>query len=310
MSRTIGQLDIGTSVYIDENSVAKEYILLKKDSAGCILLRAKALKQQRINPTNTSVYENSEMDQYLTDEENGFLSLFDPATRAAIVSRSRPTYSYGDSACHWISRRAFLLTYGEMFGASPTELEPLTSLVGPLVIWSGKVDSNPARIAYNESDQAVSWWLSSPYSASNVSCVSASGTASSYGAALTIWARPALNVASATIVSDEGADKIYLLPSQAYREVSFNAKVLESSSRPSKVSVEYNAVGLYDVVVEVCNNYGDANPVWQPVTSGAEIELTNTSKQTWNWEVGLRCYGKSQGYGYFDEPIVKMAEVE
>ena len=57
MSRTIKQLDVGTSVYIEEAGVPKEYILLKKDVDGCILLRAKALEARRINPTNTAIYE-------------------------------------------------------------------------------------------------------------------------------------------------------------------------------------------------------------------------------------------------------------
>ena len=113
-------------------------------------------------------------------------------------------------------------------------------------------------------------------------------------------------MASATIVSDEGADRIYLMPAQSYREVSFSGKALEVAERPIKAVVEYEATNLYDVVVEVCNNYGDASPVWVPCTSGVEVELTNTVKQTTDWQVGVRCYGKSQGYGYFEEPIVKL----
>lgn len=303
MSRTLSQLDLGTSVYIEENGTPKEYILMKKDVDGCILLRAKALEARRINPTNVSKYENSEMDNWLNNEETGYMSLFNTATKNAIISRSRPTFDFGDSECRWISRRAFLLTQGEMFNSTPTAVEPLTTLSPVLSLW------NPAlgRICKNESDAAVGWWLSSPYSASSVYYVTNSGSSHNNSASNTNnWARPALNVAPATIVSDEGADRIYLMPAQSYREVSFSGKALEVAERPIKAVVEYEATNLYDVVVEVCNNYGDASPVWVPCTSGVEVDLTNTVKQTTDWQVGVRCYGKSQGYGYFEEPIVKL----
>lgn len=307
MSRTLNQLDLGTSVYIEENGTPKEYILMKKDVDSCILLRAKALEARRMNPTNTAIYEGSEMDNWLTDDTTGFMSLFNAQTQAAIVSRSRPTFDYGDTSCRYISRRAFLLTYGELFLSAPTALEPLTGLTPALMIWKGTSDANTGRIAKNEADQAVNWWLSSPYSSAGFYVVYNNGTSNGISASYAgYWARPALNVSSDTIVSDEGADRIYLMPAQSYREVSFSGKALEVAERPIKAVVEYEATNLYDVVVEVCNNYGDASPVWVPCTSGVEVELTNTVKQTTDWQVGVRCYGKSQGYGYFEEPIVKL----
>ena len=307
MSRTISQLDLGTSVYVSESGVDTEYVLLKKDVDGCILLRAQALEARRINPTNVSTYENSEMDLWLNNEETGYMSLFNTATKNAIISRSRPTYDYGDAQCRYISRRAFLLTQGEMFGSAPTALEPLTSLVPALYIWKGTESANTARICVNSAQTAVSWWLSSPNSATGVFYVGTGGASGSNVASNTnIWARPALNVASATIVSDEGADIIRLAPTQEYREVSFSGKALEIAERPKKALVEYNTSNLYDVAVEICNNYGDAAPVWVPCTSGREVELTNTVKQTTNWQVGVRCYGKSSSCGYFEEPIITL----
>ena len=306
MSRTISQIDLGTSVWIAENNVMHEYVLMSKDSAGCIMLRAKAVESRRMNPTNVAVYEGSEMDNWLTDDQTGFLSRFDAATLAAIVSRTRPTYSYGDTECHYISRRAFLLTQGELFLSTPTALEPLKNITSSLMAWKGTDNPSAARIGLNEELLAVFWWLSSPSSATFFFCVNTSGTSNTVNAANTnYWARPALNVSADTVVSDEGADPIYLLPSGGYREVSFHGKVGEDADRPSVAVVEYDAVKLYDVVVEVCNNYGDANPVWVPCTSGQQVTLANNSKQTETWQVGVRCYGKSQSYGYFDEPIVK-----
>ena len=306
MSRTISQLDVGTSVYIEENGTAKEYVLLKKDASGCIVLRANAYEARRMNATNVTNYEDSEMDQWLLDETNGFMSLFDSATKAAIVSRSRPTFDYGDTECRYISRRAFLLTYGEMFLSTPTALEPSVGLTFPLMIWKNTTSENTARIAVNEASQAVSWWESSPYSSTNFCCVNGGGTSGNGSASHSgAWARPALNVASATIVSDAGADIIYLMPSGTYREVEFSDLAGTSNSRPAKAMVNYDATNLYDISVQVCNNYGDTNPVWVDATSQGEVTLANTTKETSNWQIGVKCYGKSQGYGYFEQPVIK-----
>lgn len=310
MSRTIKDLDLGTPIFIDENGVPKKYILISKSADGCIVLRANCYEARRINATNTAVYEDSEMDLWLENEGTGFMSLFTAQQKMAFVARSRPTYAYGDTECHYINRRAFLLTYGELFLSKPTALEPLNNIVPALMLWKHTVDANTARIATDEANHAVYWWESSPFSASAMHYVVTNGSSSNNAAANSgIWARPALNVSSDTIVSDEGASTIYLMPSQGYREVSFSAKASELEARPTKAIVDYTATNLYDVAVEVCNNYGDNNPDWVAATSGQEVNLPNDVKQTENWQVGIRCYGKSASYGFFEEPIIKL-EVE
>ena len=121
--------------------------------------------------------------------------------------------------------------------------------------------------------------------------------------------RPALNVMPATIVS-EIADKIYLVaPSDPIKKVQFHGKVLETQLRPNKVIVKYNTVNLNNIDVKVTNNYGDPVPVWVDATGQAEVALNNNEKQTTNWQLGVKCYGESYGYGYFEEPIV-LTEVE
>jgi hypothetical protein len=310
MSRTIKDLDLGTPIYIEEKGVPKEYVLITKSADGCIVLRANCYEARGINATNTAVYEYSEMDLWLENEETGFMSLFTAQQKMAFVARSRPTYTYGDTECHYINRRAFLLTYGELFLSTPTALEPLSNIVPLLMLWKHTADANTARIATDEANRAVSWWESSPFSASAMYHVYTNGSSNYYAAAPSgYWARPALNVSSDTIVSDEGASTIYLMPSQGYREVSFSAKASELEARPAKAIVDYTATNLYDVAVEVCNNYGDNNPDWVAATSGQEVSLPNDVKQTENWQVGIRCYGKSASYGFFEEPIIKL-EVE
>lgn len=304
MSRTINDLDLGTEITLQESGVDTSYILIRKDSYGCVLLRALCVDSRRMNPTNTAVYEGSEMDNYLVNEETGYLSQFDSDTIATLASRSISTYNYGDAEYHSISRKCYLLSYGELYRSTPGATEPDTSVLPALMIFKGTPDPNMARITSIDGHIAAEWWLRSPNSATSFSHVGSNGSSNNVLASRYRMLRPALNVASATIVSDL-ADKIYLVaPSDPIKKVQFHGKVLESSVRPSKALVQYNTENLSNIKVEVTNNYGDPIPVWVDATGQTEVTLTNDEKQTTNWQLGVRCYGESYGYGYFDEPIV------
>jgi hypothetical protein len=262
-----------------------------------------------MNPTNTTVYEGSEMDDYLVNEETGFLSRFDSGTIATLASRSISTYNYGDTEYRSISRKCYLLSYGELYRSTPSATEPDTSVLPALMIFKGTSDPNTARISSIDGHTAINWWLRSPLSAANFYSVHTGGGSVSGASGSGNALRPALNVAPATVVS-EIADKIYLVaPSDPIKKVQFHGKVLETQLRPKKVLVQYNAVNLSNITVEVTNNYGDPIPVWVDATGQTEVTLTNDEKQTTNWQVGVKCYGESYGYGYFDEPIV-LTEVE
>lgn len=217
MLKTLKDVGLGSEVLIKEDNTYKKYILTRKDSQGCELLRKYACANtRRINSTNTTVYDGCELDQWLTNTETGFLSLFDSNLLSKIVNRSISTYTYGDTECHYIQRNCYLYSYGDMFGTESTNLNPEVGVVGPLMINRGTSDINIARIAKTSAeDYAVSYWLRSAYSATNFWYVYNNGTASNIHATYSYSVRPVLNVSSDTIVSDEGADIIYLLPEQA-----------------------------------------------------------------------------------------------
>lgn len=305
MSRTLSNIDTGVGVWLKEYNDWIEYILLYKDLQGAVLLRKDVAEQRRMNNINTTTYDGCEMDVYLSDAETGFLSRFDASTLNAITSRSISTFNNGDTECTYINRRCYLLSNGNMFLETPTALEPEPNYVHALLKYYNTFTANTSRIGRLNSN-AVFWFLRSPYSAAAYFSVGTSGTQYGNGAAGSSGVRPALNVSLDTIVSDEGADKICLLPTQGYREVEFSGLVLSTPTAIKKAVVNYNATNLYGVSVQITNNYEDANPVWVDATSQQEITFTNTTKTTDEWKIGVRCYGKSNGYGYFDQPIVMM----
>lgn len=312
MSRTIKELDLGTEVWLYENNVETPYILIRKDTNGCVLLRALAVEYRRMNSTNNAVYEGCGMDNYLCNVESGFLSRFNANTLSAFISRSISTYTSADTECHYISRTCYLLSNGELFYSAPTALEPETSVLTSLMIYKGTSDPNTAKKCVMDSNlsSAVRWWLRSPNSATYFWCLDNNGGSNSNIATYASCAfRPALNVAPATIVSAEGADKIYLLPDGMTKIIDFKGKVLETATRPVKALVKYTASNLQNLNVQVCNNYGDTTPVWENATGMNEVTFSNATRETVNWQIGVRCYGESSGYGYFEEPIV-LTEVE
>lgn len=312
MSRTIADLALGSVVVLLENGINTNYVLVNKDANGCELLRELVLDtNRRMNPTNTTVYETSEMDAYLNNAETGFLSLFDAATLSAISARSISTFTFGDTEAHYISRRCYLPSYGNMFLTVPTALEPDTSYLWGLSDWEKTFNTSQMRIAYNAVNNTADWWLRSPISATSFYFVDGGGSGHEYVATGTIRVRPVLNVVPSTIVSDEGADTIYLLPTERAQTVEFKGKLGETNQRPTFGCAHVFGTNLTNVVVQATNNYGDTVPVWQTVQNGVQFEFTNETKETENWQVGIRCYGEAANLsqGYFEQPQM-LVEVE
>lgn len=310
MPTTLIEYDYGTVINVKENGTPIPYILISKDSYSCELLRVDCVVAKRMNNTNTTDYADCEMDRYLSsDSTGGFLERFDSDTKAALVMRSISTFSYGDTDCHYISRKCYLPSYGQCSLGSPTALYPEKTIVPVLMLWKGTLDGTSARIAKGTGSSAANWWLRSPNSATaywsvySNGYVGASNATSSNGAC---WCRPVLSVASATIASDDGTGVIQLLPVATHREVAFEGLAGTSSMRPRKALVQYAVHGLSNISVQVCNNYGDDNPVWVDATVGTEVTFLNETKQTPQWQVGIKCYGDTESWssGYFKEPVV------
>lgn len=233
-----------------------------------------------MNSTSTTVYDGCEADVYLNDTETGFLSRFPVGERTCFQSRSISTFTYGDTVTHSISRRCYLLSYGELFNAVPTDLEPEVGTVYSLLTHNETFNFSSACIATLDGS-AKDWVLRSPYTNTMFYTVDSNGSAwHNSASSIDCVLRPALNVAPATIASNEGADKIYLITDSVIRTIDFKTKVLELNNRPAKALIKYNANNLSNVTVQVCNNFGDTNLVWVNATAMNEITFLNSEKET------------------------------
>jgi hypothetical protein len=306
MSSTIQSVDLGCEIWLEENTVDVPYVVVWKDEHGCVIMRKNSCEKRKMhNSTSVTTYAGCDMDTYLSDEQNGFLSRFNAATKSVIVTRSISDYAYGDSTYNYISRKCFLPSVTNYGTNNAAITEPKEYMLLALQMNKNTLVVNEAKLTTLDTDSSVSdpWTRSQQIAGAFYSATSMSWASTAQGC------RPCLNIALDTEVGENNG-RIYLLPSQLLtRKIDFKGKILETQTRPVKVVVQYESHNLNNVLVQVTNNYSDSAPVWVTATSQQVVTFSNESKQTDNWQIGIRCYGESVGYGYFKEPIVKV-EVE
>lgn len=313
MSRTIADLTAGTIIYLDETvdgtlSHVPFIYLGQDDSGNCRILRQYAAVAQKMNSTNEATYDGCLADTWLNNETDGYLSRFDGATRLSFVATQIKINSISTSTVGTIARRCFLLSESEV--GNTTTPDEGTSILDVLKTVANTTNADTARITYKESLSAVSWWLRSAASKAQFRVVNR-GNVISGNAISTAWLRPALSVAPATIVSDQGEDTIYLLPdsSKLYREIDATIYCGSSTARPKKARAIVPATNCSLFELQISNNAKDDTPVWVSAQNNVAVDLSNKTKTTENWEIGVKIYAQSGGKALIGEPIV-IAETE
>ena len=309
MSRYIADLTPGLAVYLDENGVHVPWIFLGLDNSGnARLLRHYAVVAKRMHSSNVGHYAGCEADLWMENETDGFLSRFDAATINALEPTTICMSDYtlneaGTVEYPEITRRCMALSYKELgYGGSETDV----SFLAALQTYYDTTNANTARIGRSSDETAVNWWMRSGGSATQFRVVNANGggnNASNGG----YWQRPAISVAPATIVSDEGADSIFLLPEgrRTYWEIQATALLGSSAQRPKKAKLMIAETSITEATYQVSNNAKDASPVWVNCQNGGVCELTNTAKETTNYELGVKIHAKSGVHtGHVGEPVL------
>ncbi len=315
MARAISTIDINTTVlYYEETTdgvaATCAYWPLAKDSNGNVLVIRELIAEpsRGINPTNDSTYINGGMDTWLNDAEAGYLSRLDEKMRAHIVTRSIKVLPNGASEMTEIARQVFLLSEAEVGSGALGEGE---SYLDAFKAHRDTTNANAARIAYNTAGSAAIWWLRSAYSASQSRYVVSFGGVGSTNSSFAFSPRPAFWVAADTLVSDETEDTIYIFPdpSKTYRELEFVAYTGSAQNRPAKAKIQVEITNATESTIKVSNNAKDTSPVWSDCENGGVVEFANTTKETDNWELGVKIYVKSNGKATVGEPVM-IVEVD
>ena len=314
MSRTISELTPGTKVYYDVTKDGEtkpwEFIVLGPSEQGnsVLIMFALCFMQKRMAATNVAEYNECEADTFL---DGDFLTTyFDEKFIAALTPTQIKCYSIAAAATQTLARKCFLPSYTELGWTSANDEG--ASYLPALKTWSNNTGDNAARVAYNSAGAASWWWMRSAVSGSQFRFVYANGGAGSDIASYTgNWFRPVLSVANATIVSDQGEETIYILPDEnkLYREAEATLFLGSSVKRPKKVRLLTDVENATEQTWKVSNNAKDETPTWVTTAEDGTAELTNTTKTTDNWELGVHVYVKSGGKAIVQEPIL-LVETE
>ena len=316
MARAISTIDLTEELWCEETvdgaTTTVKYLPLAKSDDGVLLLRDIPAVSKRMNSTNSAVYIDCEADVWLNNSESGFLSRFSAAMQAHILTSSIKVKPYGVDEITEIARQIFLPSASEM-GFTGTDIAAEgDSTLSALQAHKNTTNANTARIAYNDAGSTVGWWLRSAGSAEKFRNVNSYGNLGSINATTTrLCLRPAFWVAADTMVSDATEDTIYILPdsTKLYRELEFTTYIGSSTNRPKKAKVQAEITNATESTIQVSNNAKDASPVWVACENGGVAEFANTTKETDNWELGVKIYAKSGGRATVGEPTL-IVEVD
>lgn len=202
MSKKISALSAGSLVKLNENGVAKKYIMLGYNHYGkaeVTLLRKDAVGNRAYNACQSgyNVYNGNSLDSFCNEQH---IQCLDPVIRACLVNVPIPTTD-GHVNGTWsatvrnLMRKCFSLSAAEVGngGSDGTAFSYLSTQAN--------------RIAYqDETTTAVYWWLRSPDSSDDgdrACCVYTDGSVYSYGVYNGRYcARPALALSSEILISD------------------------------------------------------------------------------------------------------------
>lgn len=202
MSKKISALSAGSLVKLNENGVAKKYIMLGYNHYGkaeVTLLRKDAVGNRAYNACQSgyNVYNGNSLDSFCNEQH---IQCLDPVIRACLVNVPIPTTD-GHVNGTWsatvrnLMRKCFSLSAAEVGngGSDGTVFSYLNTQAN--------------RIAYqDETTTAVYWWLRSPGSSndSGAYCVGTDGSVYDYYGVYygNDCARPALALSSEILVSD------------------------------------------------------------------------------------------------------------
>ena len=201
MSKKISALSAGSLVKLNENGVAKKYIMLGYNHYGkaeVTLLRKDAVGNRAYNACQSgyNVYNGNSLDSFCNEQH---IQCLDPVIRACLVNVPIPTTD-GHVNGTWsatvrnLMRKCFSLSAAEVGngGSDGTAFSYLSTQAN--------------RIAYqDETTTAVDWWLRSPDSSrGNYAClVNTDGSVyDTYVYGGYYCARPALALSSEILVSD------------------------------------------------------------------------------------------------------------
>lgn len=303
MSKKISEISPGSIVWFNTTLSGTDkstpFIVLGQSQSGdSILLLQKYLYEKRSYNSssvtqNTTVYKGSQIDNYLSaeiTESDNYRSKLSEIIRNCLITTNIESYYYTgpkDGAILKIPRDIFLMSYLEagLITDSWYAIEGV-SYIDALKIATNTTTDDTARIATAESNTESNWLLRSTGLTTGVGLVFLNGTLGSNSPNPPQYIRPVISVSPATLIDDSSSTLTVIgLPNTL---IDISISLGQSTNRPIKAKAIVDIQNADSHTIQITNNYKDTNPVWVTADSNNCAELTNTTKTTDKWELGLK----------------------
>ena len=329
MARTLRDLAPGTRIFIDElngETYAIEHIPyiclgMEENKPAARVMRQHPIGPMVMepNPADKFTYENTQLDTWLNNGNDGFLIRFvDWAIRGNLIPQEISYARYNSTTKTYdtftIQRSVYVPSYTEVGADTNDKLQDGVSFLDALKAFTGQTADKNARIAYTKEGTAVNYWLrSSEAYVQRCTSVDKNGNVSATATTRTdCYTRPVLALNPDLPVSDEGAPAIFLLPEGRDTYWYLSAKMSLGQTKrgiPMKCKLIIPGEGMAEMACKVCNNYVDETPNWVACENGGVAEL-GKEKTADNWELGVEITAKAQTpESYIRRPILITEEV-
>ena len=284
MSTKLSALSVGSTVKLNVNGTAKEFLVVHQglpsslydSSCNGTWLLMKDIYEKRVWDSSNNDYKNSDIHAYL----NGtFLGLFDSDIQSAIKQVKLPyqngTGSGGSiaSGSNGLSTKVFLLGGYEVgWTTANSSYFPVDGAC--LSYFSGTSATDSKRIA-NYGGSAAHWWLRSPRTnyASGVWLVLTDGDWNYFSCSYSFGVRPALVLDSSLSVSDDGSVQTNQAPTTP-SSISVPSSIMGGSTITVSWGASTDPDGNFEgYIVERSTNGGTS---WTQIYQGSATSTTNT----------------------------------
>lgn len=284
MSTKLSALSVGSTVKLNVNGTAKEFLVVHQglpsslydSSCNGTWLLMKDIYEKRVWDSSNNDYKNSDIHAYL----NGtFLGLFDSDIQSAIKQVKLPyqnsTGSGGSiaSGSNGLSTKVFLLGGYEVgWTTSTNQYFPVDGAC--LSYFSGTSSTDSKRIAYYDGS-ATFWWLRSPRTNSTnyVWYGYTNGGWSGIICGSSYGVRPALVLDSSLSVSDDGSVQTNQAPTTP-SSISVPSSIMGGSTITVSWGASTDPDGNFEgYIVERSTNGGTS---WTQIYQGSATSTTNT----------------------------------
>ena len=284
MSTKLSALSVGSTVKLNVNGTAKEFLVVHQglpsslydSSCNGTWLLMKDIYEKRVWDSSNNDYKNSDIHAYL----NGtFLGLFDSDIQSAIKQVKLPyqngTGSGGSiaSGSNGLSTKVFLLGGYEVgWTTANSSYFPVDGAC--LSYFSGTSATDSKRIA-NYGGSATYWWLRSPitYNTTRVWYVDSDGGWYNVSCGNSYGVRPALVLDSSLSVSDDGSVQTNQAPTTP-SSISVPSSIMGGSTITVSWGASTDPDGNFEgYIVERSTNGGTS---WTQIYQGSATSTTNT----------------------------------